>query len=334
MKVIITGATGFIGRNLAASLREDGLQVIATGRSLEVGNALREKDIDFKPADMLDSGRLTELLSPADCLIHCAGRSGDWGSYEEFHQANVIGTRNVIKACIHHGIEKFIFISSPSIYFNGEDRLDIKEEDPLPASPANHYARTKLLAEGELSAIRQKRCQVIILRPRAVYGPHDTTFLPRILRLSENRTFPLINNGQALVDITYIDNFMDAIRNCLNAQDSSWNETYNISNGSPITIKEWFAQMLDILDRPFKPKNVPLPLAGAVAGVMELICSLPFGPTQPSMTRFSVGYMAKSMTLSIAKARLRLGYTPRFDNRESFRRYKRWHQSKEARDNE
>ena len=330
MKVIITGATGFIGRNLAGSFYEDGRQVIATGRSLEVGNELQEKGIDFKPTDILDSGRLTDVFSPADCVVHCAGRSGDWGRYEDFYKANVVGTRNVLKTCIHHGIKKFIFISSPSMYFNGEDRFNISEDDPLPASQASHYAKTKLIAENELLATQQKGCKVIILRPRAVYGPYDNTFLPRILRLSEKRTFPLINNGQALVDITYIENFIDAIRYCLTAQEISWNEIYNISNGNPITIKDWFAQILEIFERPFKPKNVPLPLAGAVAGVMEFLSHLPFGPKQPSMTRFSVGYMAKSMTLSIEKARLQLGYAPRFDNRESFKRYKKWYQSKEA----
>ena len=322
MKLIITGATGFIGRNLAESLAGDGHDILATGRALGVGNILGEAGIEFRPADIGRTGSLLDVFQQADCVVHCAGKSGDWGIYDDFHQANVIGTRNVLQGCIRYGIEKLIFISSPSVYFNDEDRLDLKENDPLPPRQLSHYATTKLIAEKEVLAAREKGIDVINLRPKAVFGPYDNTFSPRILRMSRKRRFPLINNGRALVDITYIENFVDAVRLCLKASDAAWNETYNISNGTPITIRDWFEQMVDILGKEFKPMNVPVPAARAAAGVMELAGHFPFGPKQPAMTRYSVGYMAKSMTLDIQKAQNRLGYGPRLDNRESFRVYR------------
>lgn len=327
MKVIITGATGFMGRNLAERLSEDGHQILATGRSLAVGNELRKRGIDFKPADIMNAEDLVEAFSPVDCVVHCAGKSGDWGRYEDYYKVNVVGTQNVLNACIHHGIKKLIFISSPSLYYNGENRLNVREDEPLPPRQASDYAKTKLIAERLLLDPRQNNCKVIILRPRAVFGPYDNTFVPRILRMSEKKAFPLINNGQALVDITYIENLIDAVRNCLAAQKTSWNQAYNVSNGNPITIRDWFAKILDIFERPFKPKNIPVPLAEIVATLMELSSRLPFGPKQPSMTRFSVGYMAKSMTLSLEKSKQQLGFSPRFGNQESFQSYRQWYQS-------
>ena len=140
--------------------------------------------------------------------------------------------------------------------------------------------------------------------------------------MSRKRRFPLINKGRALVDVTYIDNLVDAVRLCLKAPHGAWNETYNISNGNPITIHDWFREMLAVFGKDFKPKNVPVPMARAIAGVAELAGHFPFGPKTPAMTRYSVGYMAKSMTLNIQKARKKLGYGPKLDNAGSFQRYK------------
>jgi nucleoside-diphosphate-sugar epimerase len=327
MKIVITGATGFIGRNAAESFHEEGMQVIAIGRSQAAGDELRKKGIIFNKADIRDLNELNDAFSPADFVFHSAAKSGDWGKYQDFYDTNVVGTRNVIDACKNHQIKKIIYISTPSIYFTGTDRYDISENDPLPEDQLFPYGKTKLIAEAELMALTQDGYKVIILRPRAVYGPYDRTIMPRILRMAEKKKMPLINDGQALVDITYVDNFVDALRNALTAPDHAWNEIYNISNGDPIKLRDWFAQVLQVFDRPFKPKNVPEPAAKLAAGIMEFVSRLPFTGKKPSMTRFTVGYMARSMTMSINKAKQKLNYSPRIGNRQSFEKYAQWYHS-------
>ena len=99
MKVIITGATGFIGRNFAESLHKKGYDILATGRSQYMGQQLEKAGITFKKADILNQDELEEVFTQADFLIHCAGKSADWGKYSEFYLTNVIGTRNVINTC-------------------------------------------------------------------------------------------------------------------------------------------------------------------------------------------------------------------------------------------
>ncbi len=323
MKIIITGATGFVGRNLSESFHGEGIEVIATGRSLTVGNELIKKGIDFVQADITDPIQLNAVFCPADCIIHCAGKAGDWGKYKAFYEANVIGTQNVIQACKTHQIKKIIFISSPSVYYNGKDRYNTLESDPLPEKQF-HYGKTKLIAERDLLALEHEGFKSIILRPRAVYGKYDNTIVPRILQLSEKKQIPLINNGNALIDITYVGNFIMAVKNCLTAPDEAWNEVYNISNGDPISVKEWFSLVLEIFDRPFKSKNVPELLARQIAGIMELMSKLPFGNKKPPMTKFSVGYMAKSMTMSIEKAKQTLNYSPIISNQQGFEYYRNW----------
>jgi nucleoside-diphosphate-sugar epimerase len=272
-------------------------------------------------------------MAPADCVVHCAGKSADWGKAQEFFDANVIGTCSVVRACEHHGIRRVVFISTPSLYFTGNDRLDIRESDPLPARQLTHYARTKLQAEKELLAFADRGYQVIILRPRAVFGPGDTTITPRILSLSKKRSFPLVNGGEALTDITYVSNLVAAVRSALHAKGGTWSPVYNISNGEPIRIRDWFAGVLDAFGRPFRPRHVPALAARSAAAVMELACRLPFAPKQPQFTRFSVGYMAVSMTMSIERAREHLGYTPEVGNQKGFEMLSAWYRS-EKQDNE
>lgn len=329
MKIIITGATGFVGRNLAEKLKPAGFEVIATGRNKKIGEELLKQGIEFKPVDILDFDRLAESFSAADCVIHCAARAGGWGKYEEFHRPNVNGTCNVIGACKLHGIGKLIFISSPSVYYSGKDRFDIRENEPLPEKKSNHYSVTKKLAESRLIEEQSRGLKSIILRPRAVHGPYDTIIVPHILRLAEKGSVPLINAGKAYTDVTYIDNLVLAVEQCLLAGDEAWNETYNISNGEPINVRDWFKAVLEAFERPFNPKDIPTKAAKLVAFLMEMKASLPLMGGEPPMTRFSVGYLSTSMTMSIEKAKQKLKYEPFVANQQGFELHAQWYKSQQ-----
>jgi nucleoside-diphosphate-sugar epimerase len=329
MKIAVTGATGFIGRNLTETFHDEGFEIIATGRSRIAGERLRRRGIEFAGCDILERKRLKSVLRGADLLIHCAGRTADRGSYSEFYQVNVVGTRNVIDACRENGIGRIIYISTPSVYYTGYDRFDVAESDPV-ARRQFPYGETKLIAEKDLLSEAEEGISTIILRPRAVYGRYDRTIVPRILKLSEGKRFPLINKGEAMVDITYIGNLVSAIRNCLSAPHSSWNEVYNISNCDPVSIREWFSTVLDIFNRPFRPRSLPRSLALVIASFMEGVRRVSGGRVQPELTRFSVGYMSTSLTMSIEKAKSRLGYNPAISNREGFLRYREWLESQKG----
>lgn len=329
MKLIITGATGFIGMNISERLQALGHTLITTGRDSARGKELSTKGIDFRSADISRPREVADIIEESDVLIHCAAKAGDWGDYQDFFQTNVAGTKNVIQGCIKNKIGKVIFISTPSIYYNGKDREGIKESEPLPVKQKEYYSKTKLLAEEMFFAPELKEIDTIILRPRAVYGIYDRIIIPRILKLAAAKNFPLINGGKALVDVTYVGNLVAAVELCLNAEADRWNEIYNISNGCPVRIKDWFAAACGVFGKPFKPKSVPLPLARISAAAMELAARLPWGNKRPAMTSFSVGYMARSMTLSIEKAREKLGYEPGPDQLKGFQDYKEWVKNKQ-----
>ncbi len=324
MKILVTGATGFIGRNLTEALVAGGHRVVATGRNQAIGRELEVLGASFRPADVRDHDRLRSLLPDVEAVIHSAGKSGDRGTEGEFHSVNVGGTENVLSACLESGVSRLIFLSSPSIYYTGKDRLDVREDQRLPAKQKSAYGRTKVAAEKAVIAAQRRGLPFIILRPRGVYGPHDNTILPRILRLSQGKRFPMVDGGRAMTDITYIHNLVDAVELALRAKPEAWNHAYNITNDEGITVREWFEGMLQELDREFLPRTIPRSVAMALGTAAELASRLPLGPESPPITRFSAGYMGTSMTLSIQKAKDLLGYRPTISNREGFRRTGRW----------
>ena len=112
-------------------------------------------------------------------LIHAAALSSPWGKYEEFEKANLHTQQNLIASAKKNWLNKFVFISTPSMYFEMKDKFTVRESDPLPSKFINAYAETKRLAEIELE---KSDIPYVILRPRALTGRGDTVIMPRLIR--------------------------------------------------------------------------------------------------------------------------------------------------------
>src|SRR5262245_20109584 len=171
MRTVVTGATGFLGGHVVAALRAAGHSVVATGRTRSAGAKLLACGADFHPADVADHDAIDAVIAGADAVVHCAGLSSAWGTASAFRAANVTGTENIVAACERHGVQRLIHISTPSIYFDFTHRLDIDENDPLPAKPVNLYAASKRQAEAAVMAAARRGLDAIILRPRGIFGP-------------------------------------------------------------------------------------------------------------------------------------------------------------------
>src|SRR5699024_9859461 len=195
MKVMITGATGFLGFRACEYFHELGYEVIGVGRNQEKGKQLMEQGIHFEPLDLIERDRLVHICKGMDAVVHSAALSESWGEYEDFYQANVECTENVLDAVQMNEIKRLVHISTPSIYFNLNSRENVKENDVLPKRFVNAYARTKYLAEQKVQQAVEQGLDAIILRPRALFGPRDTTILPRLIELNQTRGVPLPNDG-------------------------------------------------------------------------------------------------------------------------------------------
>lgn len=319
MKIIVTGATGFLGRRTAERLKEEGHQPIGLGRNTSIGKELMKSGIKFLQTDLSNQDQTRESFSKccADCVIHCAALSSPWGLYSDFFNSNVKATENILNACTQYHILKIIHISTPSLYFNYKNRLAIKESDPLPSRMVNYYAETKKIAE---NLVLQSGMHSIILRPRGIFGPGDNAVFPRLLKSLDR--LPLIDGGTALMDITYIDNVVDAILLSLNPEISS-GQCFNITNDAPMTFIDIINLICKKLDLFYKAKKTSFIPAYYFAKCLELFYRM-FSSKEPPVTCYALGLLATDMTLDISKAKSQLGYKPKISIEEGVENFAKW----------
>ena len=140
MKILLTGATGFLGyRTLEKLVKlDDVTTIIATGRTLLPYRKIDDAKVIYKLGSLEDKNFVNDLFDEIDVVINTASLSSPWGSAEEFDNANILTQSNLIEASEAYGVKRFIYISTPSLYYNGKNRFDIKESEPLPKKFVNH----------------------------------------------------------------------------------------------------------------------------------------------------------------------------------------------------
>jgi nucleoside-diphosphate-sugar epimerase len=310
MKVLVTGATGFLGGALARRLRRLGHQVLGSGRDPLQGAALERDGIRFSAADLDDARAAEALCRGRHWVFHCGALSSAWGRREDFWRCNVLGTRVIAAAALKQGVRRLIHVSSPSICMDQHDRLKIREDEALPARPVNLYAWSKRLAEDEIATAAARGLPTVVLRPQAVVGPGDRAIFPRILRVAARGSFPRIG-APSLIDVTPVENVVDALLLAAKASKASLGQIYHISNGSPRDIDTLLDSLFRRLGMDVKRPHLPFTLAYSAASALELIYRGLGLQSEPILTRYSVLVLGRSRSLDISKARRELGYRPK-----------------------
>lgn len=314
-RVVVTGASGFLGGHVVRDLRAHGYTVTAAGRRAD---ALPEGPVFVGDLDAL--GRSDR---PADVVVHCAALSSPWGRWAEFEHTNVEGTRRVLEFARRAGARRIVHVSSPGVYAAPRDRLAIREGDVDPSRPMNHYIRSKLHAESLLraeTAAAPDGPDVVVLRPRGIIGAGDPGLVPRLLRVHERFGVPLLRGGRGLVDLTAVENVALAVRLAIEVPEAGGG-TFNITNGDPRPFVALLDQLLDGLGLPRRHRHLPAGAVTVVAGLLEAVCSVLPGHPEPPVTRYTVSTITHSQTLDTTRARRVLGYVPRVSLDDSLASY-------------
>ena len=286
------------------------------------------ENIEFQRVDLGEGGRMEALCKGMSRVFHCGALSSPWGSRSLFEVANVVGTRNVIEGCRRHGVERLVYVSSPSVYRrdgNGGAHSEDAEQD---GRPLNHYVATKRAAE---RLVRSSGLDVISIRPRALFGPGDETLFPRVLRAIRRGRFPLIGRHDPLMDCTFVENVVDALLLAAEAPTDRSGSFYNITNGQPMLRSELFGRLFAEVGIPYRPRVIPLALAKVIARGAEF-CSHGFtaGQVEPALTRYTVDVLSREQILDISAAQKELGYVPRVTVDEGLEKFGKWWMAKEA----
>ena len=310
MKILVTGASGFIGGRFARFALEQGLDVRVNGRRAVSVEHLVRRGAEFVQGDLSDPELARNLCSDVEAVVHCAGAVGVWGRYQDFHLGNVQVTENIVEACLKQRVRRLVHLSSPSIYFDGRDHLGLTEEQ-VPKRFKHPYAATKYLAEQKVFGAQEFGLETLALRPRFVTGAGDMSIFPRLLTMQRKGRLAIVGNGLNKVDFTSVQNLNEALLSSLLAGGSALGKAYNISNGTPIPLWDVVNYVMRKMDVPQVTRYRSYGLAYTVAALNEGMCKLWPGRPEPTLSRLGMQVMNKNFTLDISRARHYLDYDPK-----------------------
>jgi len=320
LSALVTGASGFIGGRLAERLAvEEGVRVRAMVRNPKKAERLRKLQLEIVQADLLDLTSLRKAIDGCDLVFHCAALVRETGDRNEFYRTNVQGTENILKVSSDTGVKRFIHFSSVAVYgMNPPDGSD--ETTPYQPCP-NLYCDTKIASEKAVwTAHREAKLPVVVIRPVNVYGPYSSGWTIRPIKLINSGQMILINGGTGINNYVYIDNLLDATLSATK-RDQSVGQVYLISDGAPVTWKEFFGYYAQMAGKP-KMRSVSERLAKLIALGMEITSK--FSGRPPKITREAIRFLTLKAHFNIEKASRELGYQPRFSLEEGMKLTEQW----------
>lgn len=311
MKVAVSGATGSLGCAVLKRLAGEGHEVLGLGRNETKINQLVDDGFNVIKCDILDVNAIENAIIDTDVFIHCAAYASPFGSRRKYFETNLQGTKNVFIAARYRSVKRVIVISSASIFDGG--RPDIKHPDDLPHKsmrPKHPYGASKY--DAELYCMAQEDVEWIGLRPRAVFGKGDETLIPRLERLvSKNRYFT-IGKGDALIDVTCLSNFLDAVICAMDADESATQRFYNISNGDARSFKSIISAYANRGGKQAKHRRLPLLPILIYSRIVMLLASMIPGKTwEPSITTYGLRQVTRTLRLDISGAKKHLDWHPK-----------------------
>jgi nucleoside-diphosphate-sugar epimerase len=290
MRILVTGASGFIGRHLCSSALQHNFSIRAFLRP--TAHPL-PKEIEAIYLDSITTNIPSNALDGVDAVIHLAARAHilDDKSADptiEFYQVNTQGTINLARSAIQAGVEHFIFISSIGAMTTTSTQL-LTENSPC--QPNTPYGQSKLAAEQKLIELCQgSSMKWTILRPTLVYGAGNPGNMERLMKLvKKNIPLPLgsIHNRRSFI---YVGNLVDAILTCI-THPTARNQTFLISDGQDLSTPDLIRHLAQAAGQPAILLPIPLPLlsllgklTGQSATIERLLGSLAVDSTHIQTT--------------------------------------------------
>jgi nucleoside-diphosphate-sugar epimerase len=299
----VTGASGFIGGALTKRLVAQGDKVKALARSDRSARAVEALGATAVRGDLDDTAAMRAGAEGCDVAYHCAAHLGEWGDPAEFERVNVTGTANAVQAATDAGVPRFVHVGTEAALMHGEPLVDVDETAPLQPNSKSLYSRTKARAEQVA-----RDGGAVVIRPRLVWGPGDTTILPALADAVRRKRFAWIGDGTHRTSTTHVDNVVEGL--LLGAEKGAPGEAYFVADGEPQVFREFITRLLATEGITPPDRSIPRGVATVIVATGEAAWrALPL-PGQPPLTRLAYWLASQECTIDISRARRDLGYIP------------------------
>lgn len=300
--VLVTGATGFIGRAVVARFARDGHRVIAGSRSALLPARGLPAGVRALALDITRPETIAAAIAEVDVVIHTAARVGEWGPPADFHATILAGTKNLIAVCATQPLRRFVHLSSTIFY--GLRGSGVMTESMLPGDCRWPCAEAKVAAEAEVRrAHRDQDLPAVILRPANVFGPGSPHWTERPAALLRRGSLILPHDAGA-ANLVYIDNLVEAIVSVVQ-HDAAVGEIFNVVDDTDLTWAELFGTYAAALDRPPVTTRPPWFLY-TLASLLEARATVT--GAAPLLTRNAVDYLRFRGSYAPTRLRERLGF--------------------------
>ncbi|WP_024476182.1 NAD-dependent epimerase/dehydratase family protein [Arthrobacter sp. CAL618] len=305
MRVLVTGASGMLGRVTAELLRAQGHEVRTFQR-----RPSGLTGVEDSLGSITEPAAVQRAVLGMDAVVHLAAKVSFAGAAADFEAVNVEGTRRLLDAARGAGVRDFVFISSPSVAHVGTSIVGQAATDATPEKVLGNYAQTKAKAELIALAANSDSFRVAAVRPHIVWGPGDTQLVERVLQRARAGRLPVLDAGTALVDTTYVDNAAEAIAAALARMDQMAGLAVVVTNGEPRPIGELIAGICRAGGVHPPRWSVPGRVARVAGSLVEFVWQRSGADGEPPMTRFLAEQLSTAHWFDQRRTRDLLGWTP------------------------